>query len=97
MKNTQAKLTWTADHTPDNGAPASTWDANDAAGTCVGWIEKEVSEVGTGMAREYRVDAYTVSFADPDRSDEDRTFEVAAHAHARAALAAAKKWLRESV
>lgn len=58
-------------------------------------INKEMVEVGLGMAHEYKVALYEVVFF--DREDADRDFNVEDYPNARAALMAARTHIRSIV
>ncbi len=77
--------------------PMEVWESTGAAnaeiladGVDIGYIEKTVTEIGLGLAFEYRAHTYTVELDGHDTID----FAVADFDTARKALAAAKAWVR---
>ena len=73
------------------------WESTGAAnatifadGVDIGCIEKNVTEIGRGLAFEYRADNYSVELDGHDTRD----FHVCDFETARKALAAAKAWVR---
>ena len=81
--------------------PMEVWESTGAAGATIfadgvdiGYVEKSVTEIGRGLAFEYRADNYAVEL---DGRDDLRNFPVADYDTARKALAAAKAWVRGTV
>ena len=74
------------------------WDVILPDGSVPAWIESEMTDDGYGhctLTPEVRVGWYTVTFRQPGH--EDRTFCVDDYPHARAALAAAKRYVRKGL
>lgn len=77
------------------------WESTGAASATIfvdgvdsGVIEKNVTEIGSGLAFEYRADNYAVEL---DGHDDAHNFNVDDFDSARKALAAAKAWVRGTV
>jgi len=68
-------------------------------GEQVGHIEKrsEATRLGSSRAWTYRVDEYEAIIYDDDERDTQAVFQVDDYPSPRAALAAAKHWVRESL
>ena len=87
--NTSSKTTFDAKHENINGQPHSTWTVR-RDGEVIGWIEKEADDFGNGFEQEWKVVEYDAQPAEGT----NRYFACKDYGSARAALAAAKAWMR---
>ncbi len=72
-------------------------DVFDGAGNRVGVVEQNLTEMGLGMTKEYRVCGYTASLYSESLTHTYADFDSEYYGGARKALSAAKEWIRQSL